>query len=144
MKIFVTADMNWESKIDHALKVLNLRHLFESRDYGSSLSGITVVFMCRSPDLSLKKRIRFHKKERTLAMDIMLHLPDMIPLSHEERRRIMAQRLITEVPEQLRHYKFTDFDYASFESDWSNAISDQLLGPDSTRFDHLCQAQARI
>src|ERR1700677_1378873 len=144
MRVFVTADMNWESKIDHALKVLDLRRVFDTRDYGPSIAGIAVVFMCRDPKLKFKQRIAFRKKERTLGMDIMLHLPDMIPLSHKERRYILAQKLLAEVPERLRKYKFTGLDYTAFESDWQDAITEQLLGPDSARFDHLCKAQAAL
>jgi hypothetical protein len=142
MNILVTADMNWESKIDHALKVLKLGRVFEGRDYGSSVAGITIIFMCRDPAFKFKQRISYRKKERTLAMDIMLHLPEMIPLSHEGRRCVLAQRLLGEVPERLRKYKFTEFNYVAFESDWREAITVQLLGKDSARFDHLCKAQA--
>jgi len=59
MNILVTADMNWESKIDHALKVLKLGRVFEGRDYGSSVAGITIIFMCRDPAVKFKQRISY-------------------------------------------------------------------------------------
>ncbi len=50
-------------------------------------------------------------------MDVMLHLPDMIPLTHDERRRVIVQRLLLEIPEVLRKYAFRDFDQPRFETD---------------------------
>lgn len=126
------------------MKVLDLRNFFEGRDYGSSVKAVGIVFMCRDPALNFKQRIRFSKKEREFSMDIMLHLPDMLPLNHAERRRILADRLVKEVPERLRRYSFPNFDYAAFESDWTEAVTEQLLGRKAARFDHLCKPQATI
>lgn len=50
-------------------------------------------------------------------MDVMLHLPDMIPLTHDERQRVIVQRLELEIPEVLTKYAFRDFDQSRFESD---------------------------
>jgi len=136
--------MNWESKIDHALKVLDLKRVFEGLDYGSSVSGLAVVFMCRDPALNFKQRIRYSKKEKSFSMDIMLDLPEMIPLCHVDRRRILAERLLREIPKSLRKYRLPHFDYDAFESDWKEAVTDQLLGPNAARFDHLCKPQATI
>jgi hypothetical protein len=144
MKVVVLAKMNWESKVDHAMKVLDLKSFFEGRDYGSSVTALGIAFVCLDPALNLKQEVSFSKEERMLLMDIMLHLPDMLPLSHAERRRILADRLVTEVPEQLRRHRFPDFDYAAFESDWTKAVTDQLLGEEAARFDHLCKPQATI
>ena len=136
--------MNWESKLDHALKVLHLTRSFDQRnhDYGASLAEISVVIMCRDPDLAFKQRIRYQKVNRTFSMDIMLSLPEVVVMSHSQRRGLLANCLLEQVPERLRRYRFAEFDYRTFEDHWRHDITSQLLGPDSGRFDHLCLAQA--
>jgi len=146
LSVFATSDANWESKINHALKVLDLRRSFEERnvDYGASLTEICIVFMCRDPELNLKQRIRYMKATRDFSMDIMLHLPEVIRMTHPERRQLIADALLRQVPERLRRYDFPDFDYARFEVDWTNDIRSQLLADDSNRYDHLCLERATI
>jgi len=73
-----------------------LQH-FRPRDYGSGLPQLGVVLMCRDPHFNFKRRVRFSKKDQTLYMDVMLHLPDMIPLSHDERRRVRVQDRILRI-----------------------------------------------
>jgi hypothetical protein len=144
LRVSILADMNWESKIDHALKVLELNRSFDERnhDYGASLKSLCVIFMCRDPDLAFKQRIRYQKADRIFYMDIMLSLPDVVVMSHPQRRRLLADCLLEQVPERLRRYRFAEFDYREFEGHWRDDITGQLLGPDSDRFDHLCLAQA--
>ncbi len=142
----VTSDANWESKIDHAQKVLNLREVFEGRDYRNGFCRESPSFsVCRDPNLNFTQRIRFTKKDKRFAMDIMLSLPWRCSRSNMPSGvQIMAERLMSEVMERLRRYKFRDFDYAAFEVDRRKAITEQMLGPDAARFDHLCKPQATI
>jgi hypothetical protein len=144
LRVSVLADMNWESKIDHALKVLELTKSFDERnhDYGASLAKLCVIFMCRDPDLAFKQRIRYQKADRIFSRDIMLSLPEVVVMSHPQRRRLLADCLLEQVPECLRRYRFAEFDYRKFEDHWRHDITSQLLGPDSGRFDHLYLAQA--
>ena len=144
LRVTVLADMNWESKIDHALRVLELTKSFDERnhDYGASLAKICVVIMCRDPDLAFKQRIRYQKADCIFSMDIMLRLPEVVVMRHPQRRRLLADCLLEQVPERLRRYRFAEFDHRTFEAHWRHDITSQLLGPDSDRFDHLCMAQA--
>ena len=73
--------------------------------------------MCRDPALNFKRRVRFCKKDQTLYLDVMLHLPELIPLLHEERRSIIMERLEREIPEILSKYNFNNFERPRFESD---------------------------
>jgi hypothetical protein len=128
MHFRITSDANKESGVGEVVGELSgpMRKHFVSRDYGSGLPSIGVVLMCRDPALDFKRRIRFAKKDRTLYMDVMLHLPDMIPLPHEERRRVIIQKLEWEIPEVLTKYDFPNFDQTRFESDlraWFAAIA---------------------
>ena len=58
LKLGVSCDADWESRVD---RILNSLPEFEMRDYGSSLSEIFVILMCRDPDFNFKRRIRLSK-----------------------------------------------------------------------------------
>jgi hypothetical protein len=120
MKLNVLADIDWESRVDqtlHSLSDLGYRDFFAEKDYGEGLLGVIVVFMCQDPGLHLKRRIRMVKKERRLYMDIMLDLPTMKAADPALRQRIVAERLLKEVPEVVSRYKIDDFESARFISD---------------------------
>lgn len=120
MRFNLLLDHEWDSKVDqvlHALDDLGYRDYFSQRDYGSGLAGVTVVFMCRDPDLIFKRRIRMDKKEKKLYMDLMLDLPSMKDADRATRQRHMIDRLDKEVPEVLAKYKLEDFDKARFIAD---------------------------
>jgi len=119
MHFQITADTNKESGVGEVVDELTgpTRQQFISQNYGSGLPRLCVVLMCRDPELTFKRRVRFSKKEQTLYMDIMLHLPEMISLTHAERRRTIVQRLEQEIPEVLTKYAFQDFDQPRFERD---------------------------
>jgi hypothetical protein len=119
MHFRITADTNQESGVGDVVTELSgpTRQHFVPRDYGSGLRRLCVVLMCRDPRLDFKRRVRFSKKDQTLYVDVMLHLPDMVPLTHGERRRAVMQRLEQEIPEVLTKYEFQDFDQPKFESD---------------------------
>jgi hypothetical protein len=128
MHFRITADSNQESGVGDVVTDISgpTRQHFVPRDYGSGLPRIGVVLMCRDPHLDFKRRVRFSKKDQTLYMDVMLHLPDMIPLTHGERRRAIMQRLEQEIPEVLTKYAFRDFDQPRFESDlhdWFTSVA---------------------
>jgi hypothetical protein len=122
MHVRVTSDANQESGV--GVLVLEIsgptRKEFLHRTYGSGLSGLVVVLMCRDPDLNFKRRIRFSKKEKKLYMDVMLDLSQMMRADHAVRKRIITDQLATEVPAILRKYAFDDFDEARFVDDWKN------------------------
>lgn len=144
LRVFVSGEMNWEAKIHHALKVLELTRSFDERnhDYGASLAEICLLFICRDPDLAFKQRIHYQKANRIFYMDVMLSLPEVVSMSHIERRRLVADCLLEQVPKRLRRYRFPEFDHNTFEAHWRYDITNQLLGPDSDRFDHLCLEKA--
>lgn len=143
MRFFLTADYNWESKLDHAIRNLELREYFLDRNYGDGLSGgIAVVLMCRDPALNFKQRIHFSKKDDVLSMDIMLDLPFFVSATHTQRREVVAKSLISEIPRVIKKYKFKNFDVETFSSDLSKVVAEQLLGADASRHDHLCLERA--
>ncbi len=123
MTMFITCDAWWESKVDKVLgdlEDLGYRRFFEEKDYGESVAEIGIILMCQRASLNLKQRIRFAKQKRDFSMDIMLDLEQMMQLDHESRRKIIAEKIVTEVPLVLRKYKFKDFDLPRFSKDLSD------------------------
>ena len=138
MHVFLSSDFDWEAKLDHATRVLDTQHHFESRDYGPGLAGLTIILNCREPELALKQRVRFTKADKTLGIDVMLHLPDFIRVPHAQRRAIIARKVLAEVPKVLRKYALPDFDTEAFLADFESYVSESLLGSNADRYDHLC------
>lgn len=116
----ILADFYWETQIDKVLDSLSntgYRRFFLEQDYGTSLDGITLVLICQAPNLNLKQRIRFSKKEKNLYLDIMLDLPQFLTITQKEREEIIVDKIITEVPQVIAKYKFKDFELVRFEKD---------------------------
>jgi hypothetical protein len=119
MHFRITADTNQESGVGEVVNELSgpTRQHFVPLDCGSGLPRLCVVLMCRDPKLGFKRRVRFSKQDQTLYMDVMLHLPDMVPLAHNERRNTIIACLQREIPEVLNKYKFHNFDQRKFENE---------------------------
>ena len=120
MRFNLLSDANWESKVDKVLDSISgfgYHELFQQKDYGDSLDGVTVVFMCRNPEYNFKQRIRHSKKEKKLYVDIMLDLNQFIQIEQTDREKILAQKLVAELPLIIDKYKFPDFDLTKFEND---------------------------
>jgi len=127
MRLNLLSDAHWESKVDRVLNDLSssgYRDYFLARDYGSGLSGITVIFMCREASLSFKQRIRYAKSEKKLYIDIMLDLDLMRDADNEERKRIVADRIVNELPRVILAHEIPDFDAASFAFDLKAWLSE--------------------
>ncbi len=123
MRLSFLCDANWESRVDHVLGEMERHGITESfslRDYGAGLMGITVVFMCRDPELKFRRRVRFSRQERKIYMDIMLNLEQMRSAVEDERERIIADRLAEELPAILGKYTIPDFDSTRFTADLAN------------------------
>ena len=140
MRVSIVSDTHWESKVAHATRNLSLVPFFAERDYGSDLSSLAVCLMCRDPELKFRRRIRLDRKTRTLYSDIMLDLPEMRTLGHAGRRSVIAQRLVADIPPTIAKYRLPDFDLPEFTRDFTHIIEEQLLGAESSRYDHLCLA----
>lgn len=125
MKLNILSDANHESRVAEALDalpILEFRNYVAEQDYGPGLLRLLVGVICRNPELNLKPRIQFTKKDKTLSIDIVLSLSDMTALDDEGRTRVIAQRLLKEVPAVVSKYKIQDFDAARFVSDYEKCI----------------------
>ncbi|WP_295794145.1 hypothetical protein [Mucilaginibacter sp.] len=120
MRFNILCDADWESGIDKVLSALSgfgYRRIFDEKDYGSSIDGITIILMCKNPEFNFKQRIKHSKKEKKVYMDIMFDLYQFSKIEQKEREKIVAQRLISEVPSIIGKYKFEDFDLVRFTDD---------------------------
>lgn len=117
MDFRISADVHKDSKVDEVLYELELDEHFSNRYYDDSGITIFIVLMCRAPYLNFKQRIRLSKTENCLYMDIMLDFEQMKDATPGERKSIVAEKLITEVPQIIAKYKFRDFDLGRFSAD---------------------------
>ena len=126
MKLLILADAHWKSKIDKVLDKLSdsdYLQLFTEKDYGNGLSGLVVGLICQEPELNLKRRIRFDKKEKIIYMDIMLDLNLMKSSDSITRERIIFNKIASEVPEIINKYKIQEFSKDRFLTDFNEWIT---------------------
>jgi hypothetical protein len=128
MRFGISADYDYRSNLDEVLRAfpaLIFEEYFGDKDYDDSGIEIFVVLMCRDPLWNFKQRIRFSKKENCLYMDIMLNLEQMKQADLVTRKRIVAEKLVNEIPQIIDKYKFKDFDVKRFSSDLRNWFEQQ-------------------
>jgi len=129
VRLNLLSDAHWESKVGKVLdefSATGYRRIFEERNYGNGLTGITVIFVCQDAALNLKKRVRFDKKENKLYLDVMLDLEQMRRVTHQSMREIIANALFQEVPVAVAKYRISDFDANRFAQDLKNWIEKSL------------------
>ncbi|MCW0457418.1 MULTISPECIES: hypothetical protein [Xanthomonas] len=135
MKLDFTADYDWEARIDR-IKSHYARNAedFIHRSYGSEVTTVSLLFMCRDPSIKFKRRVRFSSKSAEFYTDVMLDLPIIVPLSMKEKMHYVSRELLQQLSEQLNKRKFKDFDHARFLNDlekWLEGIEGRYDGQTS-------------
>lgn len=141
MRLNVICDFNWESKLDHATKVVDTAPLLDMQ-YGEGLSALVAVLNCRTPGLGHQQRVRLSEANKTLYIDVMLDLPFFVQATHVERRQAIYEQVTGQVRTVLEKRRLKDFDVARFLADMDALLNSQLNGAASTRFDALCLERA--
>jgi hypothetical protein len=141
MRINLLLDISWESKIDHAVKVVDTAPLLDV-DYGQGLSSVVVVLNCQDPELGLNQRVRLTKATNTLYIDIMLDLQLFVRATHIERRQEIYEQVIGQVGDVLKKRRVKNFDFERFLADISGLLNSQLNGENSSRLDAFCLERA--
>jgi hypothetical protein len=141
MNVNLLADMNWESKLNHAMRVVDFNELIDA-DYGPGLSELVLVTICRDPVHEFKQRVRFVTATRTLYIDVMLDLSFFIKATHGERRNTLYEQIMNQVRTVLEKRRIKDFDSQRFLQDVDNLLIAQLTGERFFRFDSLCLERA--
>jgi len=141
MRLNLVADTNWEAKVDHAMKVMDVRVLSDV-DYGPGLAALVMVLICRDPELGFKQRVRHAKATNTLYVDIMLELQFFVKATHIERRRKIYEQVLSQVRQVLEKRRIKDFQSERFLDDLQRLLDEQLNGEQSTRLDAFCLERA--
>lgn len=142
MKVKVAADINWETKIDHALRVVESDLLCSSKNYGAGLAEIVIVLNCCSPDLNHKQRVRLVKSTKTLYVDVMLEYLYFCESSHAERRSKIYEEVTLQLQTIFSKRKIKEFDHLAFLVDLGFCLNNQLNGSQSNRFDSFTLERA--
>lgn len=98
-----------------------LKNAFANKEYGSSVSEIFAVMICRGRDF--KQRKRFKKEIKLLEYDILL---DFFLIKHaemEQKKEIIRRQMIEITEQTFSNYKFIDFDKSAFISDFKTIIN---------------------
>ena len=130
IRFLITGDSNIETGVGEASRTMTGRDFYkfiEKQDYGASLKGVCVIFMCRVPELNFKQRIRHSKKDQKLYFDLMLDYNQFIAMSNEQRVSEMCKKLLEEMPPIVRKYKFPDFDLDKFMDNLKSWFHEQAL-----------------
>ncbi|HEV7646129.1 MAG TPA: hypothetical protein VGO50_19490 [Pyrinomonadaceae bacterium] len=123
MRIDILSDSDLEAKLGDVTSVLNdtgFYKVFETKQYDDANISICIVLMCRDPIHKFTQRVRFSKKENCLYMDIMLDLDQMKHANDDLRKRIVAEKMLDEIPAIIGRYKNIDFDLQRFLFDLKN------------------------
>lgn len=141
MDLSLLADINWESKVDHAMKVVDFDS-FSDVNYGAGLDNLVMVLNCRAQELEFKQRVRLAHLTKTLYVDVMLDLPYFVKATHRERRTTLYEQLVAQVGQVLEKRRLKEFDRGRFLQDFDSLLKEQLTGDSAARFDSLCLERA--
>ena len=125
MHFFITSDSTEETRTGDVISRISgsVKKYFLEKNYGSSVEGIVIVFMCRDPKIAFKQRVRFSKKDKKLYIDIMLNYEFMLSaLNDQARFNLMKEKLLTELSLIIKKYKFPEFDLEKFLFDLQNNL----------------------
>jgi hypothetical protein len=122
-RIFITADYWHETRLGVIVRdplFHELERNLSSIDYGSSIKKIGIILFCN--DMEWKPRIRFLKKDLCLELDIVFDFLEMYNAEDFERKEIVGQRLLSDLEQIIRKYKFNDFDLPRFLHDFEGEL----------------------
>ncbi|MOA19344.1 hypothetical protein D3C78_1397190 [compost metagenome] len=128
IRFLITGDANIETSVGEATLLMtgsDFYKFIEKQDYGTSLKGLCVIFMCRNPELNFKQRIRYTKKDQNLSFDLMLDYNQFVVMTPDQRVSEMCKRLLEEMPPIVKKYKFPDFDLDKFMDNLTSWFNEQ-------------------
>jgi hypothetical protein len=122
MKFGITSDSNHETKIGdqvtHQFPSREIEDWFHFKNYGNDLVDIFIVLMCRNPEYNFKQRIRMDRKDKALYIDLMLDYDYFVSdITQDDRIKVVANKMINEIPPIIKKYKLKDFDLDLFMKD---------------------------
>jgi hypothetical protein len=98
-----------------------IQKFLKDREYGSSLSAVTALAICRPQDF--KQRKRFKKSTKELEYDIILDYFLIKNAVANEKKTIIKNQIIDVTEETFSKYKFDDFNTQQFLIDFKQAVN---------------------
>ena len=123
MRMVITSDSHFETGVGK-LPFKSTEKILIT-DYGGGVH-ICIVLMCREPNLKFHRRVRFYKKTGLFGIDVILDYNQMKEASHLERCRIVAEKLLDEIPAIISKRKLPGFRSEEFIADFKTCISSAL------------------
>jgi len=125
MRFSVVSDADDETGLHDIVYEVNgaISDTFLDRFYDDSGISIGVVLMCRDPRWNFRQRISFSTKKNCLYTDLMFDWHTMVNADHNTRKKIVAEKIVTEISQIIAKYKFKgkygfkDFDLPRFTKD---------------------------
>lgn len=122
MRLFITSDSHWESRVDRVLSELSgerFEEKFARKTYGRGVVDFGIIVMCRRPGVEFHHRKRYQAGPAIFDMDVFLPFEAMRDATMEERRRMMAEGICNDVQTVFAQRKtpIPDFDVHAFVAD---------------------------
>ena len=100
----------------------SIEELYVQKDYGKSISVISIVLTCRDRDFHQRKR--FKKAIGRFSYDILLDFFLIKNLEIEDKKKLIRYQFIKISVETFSKYKFEDFDKNRFLEDLKRIVND--------------------
>lgn len=105
------------SEINDKLKDEGLSDFFEPKVYGDPDFRIFALLSCMPPEFEAKRRRQFSKKENVLRLDIGLDFSEMTNANEKQKKDIVAEEMLEQIPQALRKCRNLHFDVDAFSED---------------------------
>jgi hypothetical protein len=123
MDVKMTIEWDYQCGIspNKVLELLdNIEEWFIEKNYGTSISIISVIMTAVGYDL--KQRKRFKKDIGRFEYDILLDYFLIKNVEMEEKKKIIRRQIIEITEQTFNKYRFEDFDKAAFLSDLKEIV----------------------
>lgn len=118
MKLWISADSDWRTYTGRILSEIGrIEPGYSERDYGASVTRVSMILMCREPELNFRQRHRFSEGKGEYYTDIMLDYGVMLAADMHGRMSHVVEQIGRQLEVQLAKRTFEDFDVARFLRD---------------------------
>ena len=98
-----------------------VENALRQKSYGTSISSIGAIMICRPRDF--KQRKRFKKDAKDFAYDILLDYYLIKNVTVEQKKEIIRKQMVGITEQTFSTYKFDDFDKVAFLSDFKEIVN---------------------
>jgi len=98
-----------------------IENALREKNYGTSISSVGAIMICRARDF--KQRKRYKKEHKDFAYDIMLDYYLIKNVELEQKKAIIRKQMIITTEQTFSIYKFEDFNKAIFLKDFKEIVN---------------------